>query len=255
MSDKPVFLISGNEEIKYRNMFIENLVFHEKHKRENPLVIDQFASGYTPGTIKKNNKNRIGKPFLLNSNLEFVSVPFYELYKEIKNTKSKMDVFSVEKGFTGYYWNGDIKLDHYKLYDLIDCIILLIRNSAASSSYLYSYLKKMLEQKIDKKIYVIVSGEKNIDDAADFFIKLRAEMLNMTCEHFDMNFAGNIFWDEYKENHSRGRKEVYIESFFEDSFHGEIKYVDELLSKVKIIGKKRSFFKELSKYDFDDDQS
>ena len=99
----------------------------------------------------------------------------------------------------------------------------------------------MSEKKISKKVNIIITEEKYIEDAAAAFVKLKTEMLGMFGPKLDLNFSGFFFFDTNRLAIANQRREIFIRYFPEVPFHGKIKYTNDNLNKLDVLGREKSF--------------
>ncbi len=248
MAKSRVHLVTGNEEINFKHLLLENLFYYKKFIKENPLLINSDENNSLRMNHNKLIKNSDIKSFDYYTKLGFTAIEMKELYYELQ--KNNTPFLEIENDFSDTFILGEVKVDDMEFFDLIDYVILIMKNNVESSSYLYNYLNKLLNKMIDKKIYIIVSNIKKIEEAVSFFIKLRNEMKKLIDVTFDLNFIGFADYDVKKIVYSKEREETLIESFFEDSFHGTIKFINEKLNSLEKPYKNETFFTSLSKFNF-----
>ncbi|MBN2533045.1 MAG: hypothetical protein JXB88_09140 [Spirochaetales bacterium] len=246
MNEPKIFLITGNEDLRNRNLFIENLLYHQKLKGENSLLINHVY-GYFPFTeklVKMDKKQKKCPVFDYYTDMEIPVINFKQLQSELKR-KSIPDVFEMEHDFSNIFLFGELGKEYLHLYQCIDHIILIVKNEYETSSYVYNFINKLYEKLIDKSINIIISNIQKIEDAATLYLKLRDEMHEMIEGSLVIDFLGFLDMDVKKIAFTRRKKKLYIRIFFEDAFHGNIKYINQRLSGLEYF-KVASLFKSIA---------
>lgn len=233
MEEPKIYLITGNEDIRNRNLFLENLTYHKKLKGENPLIINfvlgnqcfkDVGSDKEKKTAQNNNKKN--KYLQYHTDIDIPVIDYTALSFLCKKNKGE-ELFLSENDYDNIFIFGEPPQEMVPIFDCIDHITLLIKNDYETSSYLYNFINKLYERMIVKNISIIISDIKRIEDAGDLFIKLHSEMKEMIDQSLSFEFLGHFPLDIRKISFTRRINKIYIKLFFEDEFHGCLKYIDE----------------------------
>jgi hypothetical protein len=241
-----VFLVTGNEDIRNRNLLIENLLFYKKLKGEKPLLVNLIPNNncFTAQPGNNGGKSKTRGLFNLNTVLEIPSVTGENLVKALKD-KEREELLSQENECTSMFIFGTFPQEIAKYYGCIDHILLVIKNEYESSSYLFNYINSLYDKMIEKNLGIVVSGIKRIEDAARFYVRLRNEMRDMIDSSLSFDFIGSLDIDVNKIKFAAKRNEMYIGLFEDDSFHGNIKYINERLEGLEHF-RTESFFRAIT---------
>jgi hypothetical protein len=246
MRETKIYLVTGNDELRNRNLFIENLLYHKSLMGEKSLLIDLIINNrcFVDEAVKNKNTTRNNELFAYHTDMKIPSVLFEKLHVELKGRKAQ-EIIKQENDFTSIILFGELLTDFTSLYQCVDHIILVVKNDYETSNYLFNFINKLYDKMIDKNINLIISGIKRIEDAAQLFCKLRDEMKEMIDSSLVFDFLGYLYFDIKKISIAKNKKKLYIKIFFEDDFHGSIKYINEKMHGLEYL-KVNSLFKELA---------
>ena len=234
MDEPRVYLITGNEEIRNRNFIMENLLYHQKLKGANPLLVN-FIRGnhfFSEEAVKPDKKEKTIPAFNYYTDMNIAAVEYEHILSGLTH-KNPDTWFQAESDFSSIYLFGELGKECMYLYKAIDHIVLLIKNEYETSSYLFNFINKLYDKMIDKNINIIISDIKNIEDAAMFYVKRRDEMKEMIDESLVFDFLGFVELDVKKIAFTRRKQKLYIRIFFEDAFHGNLKYINEKMKGLE----------------------
>jgi hypothetical protein len=248
MVESKVFLVTGNEDLRNKNLLIENLLYLEKKRQENPLLIDLIPgnSCFSMECGEAAGKSKVHSPFEYFTDLEIPRITGEKLSSELTG-KNNEELFAYEEAFTNTFILGAFPKESLRYYNCIDHIIFVVKNDFESSSYLFNFINDLYDQMVQKNICLLISGIKRIEDAAGFFVRLREEMKNLIDTGLSFDFLGALDFDVNKIAFSRKRKEPYLKIFEGDSLQGNIKYIHEKLQGLEYF-KTESFFKAIADY-------
>jgi hypothetical protein len=249
MEDSKVFLVTGNEDLRNKNLFLENLLYFKKRKQENPLLIDLIPGNvcFSMEAGKSGEKSKTQSRFEYFTDLDVPAITGEKLEAELKGKNSE-ELFAYEGAFSTTFILGAFPKESLQFYNCIDHIIFVIKNEYESSSYLFNFINNLYDQMIEKNMGILISGIKKIEDAAQLYVKLRDEMKGLIDASLSFDFMGSLEFDINKIAFAKKRKEPYLRIFEGDSLHGNIKYVNEKLLGLEYF-KTESFFKAIADYE------
>jgi len=247
-SDSKVFLVTGNEDMRNKNIFLENLLYYKKQKGESPLLIDLILKNncFTGEPAKKENKPKTEGFFDYYTDILIPYINGERLVSEL-NGKNSKELIDIEQTFTSTFILGAFPQESKSFYDCIDHIVFIIKNEYESSSYLFNFINNLYDKMIEKNISIIISGTKKIEDAAQVFVKIRDEMKRMIDDSLTFDFIGSLSYDIPKITFARKKNEVYLKVFENDIFHGDIKFINDKLLGLEFY-RLESFFKAIAEY-------
>ncbi|MBN1697886.1 MAG: hypothetical protein JW881_10270 [Spirochaetales bacterium] len=236
MKETKIYLVTGNEDLRNRNLFIENLLYQKALMGEKPLLIDLVVNNrcFIEEAIKEKNNTKNNDIFDYYTDMAIPSIPFEKLYSILKGKKSQ-EVIGRENDFSCIVMFGELLSELTYLYQCVDHIVLVVKNDYETSNYLYGFINKLYDKMIDKNINIVVSGIKRIEDAAMLFCKLRDEMKEMIDSTLVFDFLGFFDFDVKKISFIKRKRITYIKIFFEDDFHGNIKFINEKMEGLEYL--------------------
>ena len=246
MEESKVFLVTGNEDLRNKNLFLENLLYFEKKRQESPLLIDLIPgnSCFSMECAESGGKSKTRSPFEYFTELEIPRITGERLASELTG-KDGEELFAYEDAFSNTFILGAFPKESLRFYNCIDHIVFVIKNDFESSSYLFNFINDLYDQMVQKNMCILISGIKRIEDAAGFFVKLRDEMKSLIDGGLSFDFLGALDFDLNRIAFSKKRQEPYLKIFEGDSMHGNIKYVHERLYGLEHF-KTESFFKAVA---------
>jgi hypothetical protein len=243
-----VFLVTGNETLRNKDIFLENLMYHQRLKKENPFLIDLIPhhNCFSGEPKKLDGKSELPDFFDYYTDLDVPCITGERIAAELKGKHSE-ELLALGENFSSTFVFGAFPQESDQFYSCIDHIILLIRNDYESSSYLFNLINGLYDKMIEKNMGIIISGIRRLEDAAQLFIKIRDEMKEMIDSSLSFDFLGYLDFNISRITFAKKRNEVYLKVFENDSFHGNIKYISEKLAGLEYF-KTKSFFRAVADF-------
>jgi hypothetical protein len=244
-----VFLVTGNENLRNKDVFLETIVYHQKLKKENPFLINLIPNHncFSGEPVKLDSKSALPDLFEYYTDLDIPCITGERLAAELKGKNSE-ELLTLGETFSNTFLFGAFPHESDQFYSCIDHIIFLIKNDYESSSYLFNFINGLYDKMIEKNMSIIISGIKRVEDAAQLFIKIRDEMKEMIDSSLTFDFLGHLDFNISRITFAKKRNEVYLKIFENDSFHGSIKYISEKLAGLEYF-KTKSFFRAVADFE------
>jgi len=245
-----VFLVTGNETLTNKDVFLEALMYHQKLKHESPLLVDFIPHHRCfPGKpVKPDRKSALPRFFEYYTDLDIPCITREQLVAELQG-ENREELLALDESFSSIFILGVPPRESNPFYhcldDCIDHIVFLIRNDFASSSYLFNFINELYEKMIEKNLSIIISGIKRVEDAARFFARIRDEMKEMIDASLAFDYLGHLDFDSSRITFAKRRNAAYLKLFRDDSFHGNIKYISEKLEGLERF-RTKTFFRTLA---------
>ncbi len=243
--ESKIFFVSGNETPRVISVLLENLLFYKKINRESPLFIDTNKGITFTSALKQKLKEKNLRMYDYYPDMDITAISL-EKISNLGGDGNHEDFFNTEGYFNNIFIYQDINPDTINLAVLSDYLIFIIKNNAYSSGYLYKALKQLKEKNMYKKILVIVSETKFIEEAAQIFVRLKTEIENMLQGKIDAVFAGFIKIDTKRLYHSLQKNQPYIKTFPDSNLCGLIKYINDKLVNLESYMHDQSFYRVLA---------
>jgi hypothetical protein len=243
-----VFLVTGNENLRNKDVFLETLVYHQKLKKENPFLINLIPNHncFSGEPKKLDSKSALPGLFDYYTDLDIPCITGERLAVDLKG-KNREKLLALGETFSNTFLFGAFPQESDRFYNCIDHIIFLIKNDYESSSYLFNFINGLYDKMIEKNMGIVISGIKRLEDAAQLFIKIRDEMKEMIDSGLTFDFIGHLDFNISRITFAKKRKEVYLKIFENDSFHGNVKYINEKLAGLEYF-KTKSFFRAVADF-------
>jgi hypothetical protein len=229
---KKVYFVSGNEHKSLVSVFLENLLYQQKQDNGSPLFIEPGNDFFTNGENKKKMKGRGLRAFDYYPDLDITSIPL-EKAKGLPAEGEKREIKLAEEKFTDIFIYGEIKPPAIPIVALADYILLVLKKNVYSTGFVYSLLKLLKENGIQKKILIIFSAVSYLEEAAAQFNLLRDELQGMLGERPDLQFGGFFPIDSKYLAHAAQKHQPCVKVFPQSSFHGVIKYITRTLNGLE----------------------
>jgi len=245
-----VFLVTGNENLRNKDVFLESLLYHQKLKKENPLLVNLMPNHgvFTGAPKKRDRKSPLPDFFDYYTDLDIPCITRERLAGELQG-KNREELLALGDSFSTTILLGvpphESNPFYHRLDDCIDHIVFLIKNDYESSSYLFHVLNEQYEKIIEKNLGIIISGIRRVEDAARFFVEIRDEMRELIDASLAFDYLGHLEYNINRITFAKKRGSVYLKLFENDSFHGAIKYIDEKLEGMEHF-RTKSFFRTLA---------
>jgi hypothetical protein len=233
-----VYLVAGNENLRNKDIFLESLLFHQKQKKESPLLVNVIPNHncFSGKPAKPDGKSTLPDFFDYHTDLGIPCISRERLIEELQG-KRREELIALENSFTSIFLLGVLPQRGNKFYSYldkcIDHIVFVIKNDYESSSYLFDFINGLYDNMIEKDMCIIISGIKRVEDAARLFVKLRDEMKEMIDSSLAFEFIGYLDLIISRITFAKKRGSVYVNLFENDSFHGNIKYISEKLAGLE----------------------
>ncbi len=246
-----VFLVAGNENLRNKDVFLESLLYHQKLKKESPLLVNVIPNHncFSGKPAKPAGKSTLPDFFDYYTDLDIPCISRERLVEELRGNKRE-ELIALENSFSSIYLLGVLPQRGNVFYSYldkcIDHIIFIIKNDYESSSYLFDFINGLYDKMIEKDMCIIISGIKRVEDAARLFVKIRDEMKEMIDSSLNFDFIGYLDLVISKITFAKKRGSVYVNLFENDSFHGNIKYISEKLAGLEDSIGSQPFFQTIA---------
>ena len=245
MDDK-VYFVTGNENSLKMGLLIENILYQKKAMKKEVLLIDSNMNLLTTEQIKLNSKEKLLKNAEYFSKNKIPSISLDKLQIDLGIYKKNNSIQTLENKFNDIYIFEKPDITNFKLPLCSDEIILIITKESNSISFLFKFLKQLLDNEIEnKKISIVISNIKNIEDSVGFYSNMCPEVSSLLENNFQFNYLGFVNFDEERISISLNKKEAYIQTFPESAFHGYVKYIIERLNLGRTELREDSFFEQI----------
>lgn len=246
-----VFLVAGNENLRNKDVFLESLMYHQKLKKENPLLVNVIPNhNCFSGTPNKlNRKSALPDFFDYYTDLDIPCISRERLIEELKGN-DREELIALGNSFSNIFLLGVLPRQGSQFYNYldkcIDHIVFIIKNDYESSSYLFDFINGLYDKMIEKDMCIIISGIKRVEDAARLFVRIRDEMKEMIDSSLTFDFIGHLDLVINKITFAKKRGSVYVKLFENDSFHGNIKYISEKFAGLEHSARTQPFFQTVA---------
>jgi hypothetical protein len=246
-----VFLVTGNENLRNKDVFLESLLYHQKLKKETPLLVDLIPNhNCFSGTPRKpDKKSPLPDFFDYYTDLDIPCISRERLIEELKGNKRE-ELIALGSSFSSTFLLGVLPQESNRFFSCldkcIDHIIFILKNDYESSSYLFDFINGLYDKMIEKNMCIVISGIKRVEDAARLFVKIRDEMKEMIDSTLTFDFIGHLDLIISRITFAKRRSAVYVKIFENDSFHGNIKYISEKLAGLEYSTSTQPFFQTVA---------
>jgi MinD-like ATPase involved in chromosome partitioning or flagellar assembly len=240
-----IFFVAGNEKPHLISLFLENLLFYKNKKQEPSLFIDTNRGISFTSRPKQKVKEKELRMYDYYPDFDIISITFEKLINLAGNGKYE-DFFKTEAHFSDFFIYDEINTNTINLLSLSDYLLFIVKNDTYSSGYLYNILKQLKAKNIYKKILVIVSEAKSIEEAANVFVRLKAEIEDMLQERLDAVFAGFLRINTKRLYYSLQKSQPYIKTFPSSKLCGLIKFINDKLKNLENYLHDQSLYKALA---------
>jgi hypothetical protein len=237
-----IFYILGNEDQRFINVFLENLLYQKKIKKQSPLLVFFKEDCFTTESMKMDRENKI-KFFQYHTDRKISSISFERLQQCLSNKNSGETLFEEEKYISDIFIKNDL---NSALMKEVDYFVVCLKKETGASSYLFNLFKELQDNGITKPVNIIVFDDNSIENSIDFFVKIKKEIKSLLNPQNEISYTGFVSFDEEKLVYSMDKNETLIKSFFESSFHGQIKFIETKLDGLEKTSKETSLFKIIS---------
>jgi hypothetical protein len=245
-----VFLVTGNESLRNKDVFLENLIYHQKLKKETPLLVNVIPNHncFSGEPKKPDAKSELPDCFDYYTDLDIPCIPRERLIEELRGG-NREKLLALNDSFSNVFILGVLPQEGNRFYSYldscIDYIIFILKNDYESSSYLFNFINSLYDKIIEKDMCIIISGIRRVEDAARLFIRIRDEMKEMIDSSLTFDFIGHLDFVISRITFANKRDSTYLKIFENDSFHGNIKYISEKLAGLDYI-RTKSFFRAVA---------
>ena len=251
MSNPRVYLCTGNEDAKYVNIVIENLLVELKTSGKTPLLISIGKPPFSTGPLKTQQKESGLKYFDYYTGAKIPTIELSDLAQHLSDTKRRDFFISEESKLDEIYLYGaSPRIDNMRI--MADELILFIKRDASSSSWVYNVVKQLMDKNKDAGIDIVTTGVNHLEEAAIFFSNLREEIASLLGRSVKMAFSGFIKFNIDHLNAALSSGKTIIELFNGGQFHGMIRYILRNLPRNVDIVHEESF---LSRWGSDIDKN
>jgi hypothetical protein len=246
-----VFLVAGNENLRNKDVFLESLMYHQKLKKENPLLVNVIPNHncFSGKPEKPDRKSTLPDFFDYYTDLDIPCISRERLIEELKGNNRK-EFIALGDSFSNVFLLGILPRQGSQFYSYldrcIDHIIFIIKNDYESSSYLFDFINGLYDKMIEKDMSIVISGIKRVEDAARLFVRIRDEMKEMIDSSLTFEFLGHLDLVINRITFAKKRGSVYVKMFENDSFHGNIKYISEKLAGLEYSTRTQPFFETVA---------
>ncbi|RPJ07039.1 MAG: hypothetical protein EHM28_08565 [Spirochaetaceae bacterium] len=229
---KKIFYFSGNEKKTNITILLENLFYQKKLEKQQPLFVESEKDFFLTSTARTKKKGKSYRLFDLNPDLEVMSIPLDKL-KALAAGKKQGELAGIDDQFTDVYLSGDCSAESIPMISVCDYLVLLVRNDIYATGYLYNIMKLFKKYSLAKKIVIIISDVKRIEEAGAIFLSYVNELKKMLPEGGDLVFGGYFSLDIKRLVYSAQRREPLVKTFPGCTMHGTIKYIDRMISGLE----------------------
>jgi hypothetical protein len=247
-----VFLVAGNENLRNKDVFLESLIYHQKLKKESPLLVNVMPNHncFSGTPAKPDKKSPLPDFFDYYTDLAIPSISRERLIEELQGDRRE-ELIALDNSFSNIFLLGVLPQRGSQFYSYLDTcidhIIFIIKNDYESSSYLFDFINDLYDKMIEKDMCIIISGIKRVEDAARLFVRIRNEMKEMIDSSLTFDFIGYLDLIIGKITFAKRRGSVYVSLFENDAFHGNIKYISEKLTGLEYSTRTQPFFRTIGK--------
>lgn len=246
MSMARVYLCTGNCEVRYMNIALENLLYEMRMKGKNPFLININSQPFTSKPIKTKQREESIPYFEYYTGAEIPSIQYSTLISLITESRKRKLLVASGESFSDIIIYG-ASLPEENIYELSDELLLLIKKDVSSLSWVYNIAKRISEKKLDRQIQIVLIDPKSLEESATFFYNLRNELYSLSGQNIKISFDGFLNIDPDYITAAINSGKTLIEFVSGGQFHGLVTYIlrnmDRNSAEVK---REKSFFTRIT---------
>ncbi|HEQ72566.1 MAG TPA: hypothetical protein ENN69_08765, partial [Spirochaetia bacterium] len=229
MTDRMTYFITGNEMPRSVSLFLENLLYYQKHRQENPLYIETEKSVFFSSKRRERSKEKSPLHLDYYPDLDLTCFSIERLKKDAGSLR-KDAILRAERGFSRFYLYADMNETAPALLSTADYVMFVMKNDSYAAGYLYTAMKLIKEKSLRLQTGCVITGVRYLEDAVLYFLKLKNETENLLGESVDCDFLGYYFLDIPRISHAQKAFQPLLKMFPGCGFHGMIKFIDARLA-------------------------